>query len=149
VDKVLQQKLFDKYPKLFRQASLSAIESPMGRGIEASTGWYDLIDTLCCRISNYVDWKQEQKTKYGNGDGMEQVEVAQVKSKFAGLRYYIDGGDDYVRGLVAMAEAMSYRICEECGSTKDVGRTRGGWIRTACKECAEKNGWKIAERDRQ
>lgn len=59
-----------------------------------------------------------------------QVVAAQIKEKFGGLRFYIDGGDDYIHGAITMAENLSYRICEECGTP---GKTEGpGWYRTLC-----------------
>lgn len=67
-----------------------------------------------------------------------QVVVQQVKEKFGTLRFYYSGGDEVVRGMVSMAESMSARTCEECGSPgKQVG---GGWITTLCQEHAEKRG---------
>ena len=58
--------------------------------------------------------------------------AAQVKEKFGGLRFYVDGGDDWVYGAISMAESMSYRTCEVCGAP---GVTRGeGWIRTTCDQ---------------
>jgi len=61
-----------------------------------------------------------------------QVTLDQVKEKFGTLRFYYTGGDDYIRGLVSMAESMSGVTCETCG--KPGTSTRGGWIKTACKE---------------
>ena len=45
-----------------------------------------------------------------------QVVAVQVKEKFGTLRFYYDGGDDYISGLSAMAESMSGRTCEVCGN---------------------------------
>jgi hypothetical protein len=60
-----------------------------------------------------------------------QVVAVQVKEKYGTLRFYYDGGDDYIQGLVALAESMSSCTCEECGAP---GTTDGmGWIRTLCK----------------
>jgi len=61
-----------------------------------------------------------------------QVTLDQVKEKFGTLRFYYTGGDDYISGLVSMAESMSGVTCETCG--KPGTRTRGSWIKTACKE---------------
>jgi hypothetical protein len=59
-----------------------------------------------------------------------QVVVAQIKEKFGGLRFYYDGGDDEISGMVRMAEAWADTACEECGA---IGKRRsGGWIRTLC-----------------
>lgn len=58
------------------------------------------------------------------------VTASQVKEKFGGLRFYYDGGDDIVSGMVRMAESMSYRTCEECGAP---GMSNSyGWISTLC-----------------
>jgi hypothetical protein len=63
-------------------------------------------------------------------DAIPQVVAVQVKEKFGGLRFYYNGGDDYIRGLASMAESMSTSTCEECGAP---GSTRsGGWVRTLC-----------------
>jgi hypothetical protein len=65
-------------------------------------------------------------------ESITQVTLDQVKEKFGTLRFYYSGGDDYIRGLVSMAESMSGVTCEECG--KPGTSTGGGWIKTACKE---------------
>jgi len=50
--------------------------------------------------------------------------------KFGGLRFYYDGGDEQIHGMVRMAESWAARTCETCG---DPGKSRnGGWIRTLC-----------------
>jgi len=61
-----------------------------------------------------------------------QVTLDQVKEKFGTLRFYYTGGDEYISGLVSMAESMSGVTCEECG--KPGTQTSGGWIKTVCKE---------------
>lgn len=81
------------------------------------------------------DWQIEQAEEdMKNGvvipPEVQQVVVAQVKEKFGSLRFYYDGGDDYVDGMVRLAESMSGFTCEQCG---DSGESRqGGWIRTLC-----------------
>ena len=40
-------------------------------------------------------------------DEMYQVIAIQVKEKYGGLRFYYSGGDDYIHGIVAMAENLS------------------------------------------
>jgi len=61
-----------------------------------------------------------------------QVTIAQIKEKFGTLRFYYDGGDDYISGMVSLAESLSGLTCEECGSIGE--RRSGGWIRTLCDE---------------
>ena len=66
-------------------------------------------------------------------DAVSQVTVDQVKEKFGTLRFYHTGGDDYIRGMITMAEAMSGSTCESCGNPGK--QTGGGWIRTICEPC--------------
>ena len=54
----------------------------------------------------------------------------QIKEKFGGLRFYYDGGDEYISGLVSMAESWAACSCETCGTPGE--RREGGWIRTLC-----------------
>jgi len=64
-----------------------------------------------------------------------QVEAVQVKEKFGTLRFYYDGGDEFINGLVTMAESISGRTCEVCGAE---GKHRsGGWIRVLCDKHAK------------
>lgn len=61
-----------------------------------------------------------------------QVVATQVKEKFGTLRFYYNGGDAVVDGMVRMAESLSARVCEVCGAP---GKTTGGhWLQTVCKE---------------
>lgn len=77
-----------------------------------------------------------EKTTYRNiPEKIPQVVAAQVKEKFGTLRFYYDGGDEYIHGLAAMAEAMSARTCEECGAPGK--STQGGWLTTLCQACTD------------
>lgn len=117
----LQQQLFDKYPKIFRQKDLSMQETAMCWGFACGDGWYTLIDELCSAIQ----WRVKHKELF--------FEATQVKEKYGTLCFYYYGGDDYIQGLVSMAETMSGHICEICGNT---GKTQGkGWIQTRCDSC--------------
>jgi hypothetical protein len=77
------------------------------------------------------------------------VSVNQIKEKFGGLCFYYSGGDKVIEGMVDYAQSLSYRTCETCGTTNNVGRTRG-WVYTCCWDCLEKNErakdmkWKLA-----
>ena len=79
-------------------------------------------------------------------DPIPQVVADQVKEKFGTLRFYYSGGDDYIRGMVSMAESMSGCTCEECG--KPGGRRGGGWIVTLCDEHAETRGIYVDDEDK-
>lgn len=64
-----------------------------------------------------------------------QVVATQVKEKFGTLRFYYTGGDDYVSGLVSMAESMSGKTCDQCGNPAETGGR--GWITTRCQPCRD------------
>jgi hypothetical protein len=120
--KELQDKLYKKYPKLYRQNTLSMQETCMCWGICCGDGWYDLIDKLSAKLEAY---------------GF--VEAAQVKEKFGGLRFYVDGCDsdsfDEIHKHIREAEELSYKTCERCGQP---GETKGGgWVRTLCDDCRD------------
>lgn len=67
-----------------------------------------------------------------------QVDILQIKEKFGGLRFYINGGDDYINNIISFTENLSYYTCEKCGTQKNVGRTNG-WIYTLCEDCIKGN----------
>lgn len=129
------EKMEAKYPKMFTEGY---------GGFAVGAGWWPILESLCANIQSYVDWKQEQKEKYSRGEGCEQVVVTQIKEKFGGLRFYYDGGDDRIDGMVRMAEAWADHSCEMCG--KPGVRRSGGWIRTLCDEHEAERQQKMQER---
>ena len=72
-----------------------------------------------------------------------QVTLDQVKEKFGTLRFYYTGGDEYIAGLVSMAESMTALTCESCGNPGKQGGK--GWVRTECQSCAEARELKRAK----
>lgn len=180
----LQNKLYEKYPKLFAQRKLPMTHTAMCWGIDCGDGWYNILNKLCGNIQSYVDQQREYRARElrhqraikraVNGDktalvkfhmyhgqitsythkaveadiadamvGKERyirgltpqvpkIQAVQVKEKFGTLRFYTNCGNEYIDGLIAMAEAMSAVTCEECGKP---GKVRGGgWIYVACDE---------------
>lgn len=110
----LTDKIIEKCPQLF--ANL--------KHIEASDGWYDLIRTTAICI--------EQELKNLPLELQGQVLAQQVKSKFGGLRFYISKSTPHILGIISMAEAFSYKLCEKCGAPASTNND-GGWIRTLCE----------------
>ena len=81
-----------------------------------------------------LQWSSEYKKP--PIDPYRQVVALQAKEKFGTLRFYYSGGDDYIRGVVSMAESMSARTCETCGSTdKTVKPNPGSWVAIRCDKC--------------
>jgi hypothetical protein len=148
--KSLDDYLCKKYPKIFanRQKTCMCWGFP-------GNGWLFLIDSLCENIQNYIDnppWQLNEKTgKYENPKKptCPQVVALQVKEKFGGLRFYCRGGDHYTNALIAMAESMSYRICENCGKMDEtVSRNSKRWIKTTCENCTKLEDKKDHQKNR-
>ena len=122
MDKQLQEKLFEKYPKIFKQRHLPNTETSMCYGIQCPDNWYDLIDTLCACIQQYIQFKDNEIDKeiekfkgslYPREFKRIICQATQVKTKFNMLRFYVTGRDDYIKGLIQMAENMSLKIKKE------------------------------------
>ncbi len=109
------QRMEERFPKMF---------SEQYGGFAVGKGWWPILEILCANIQQHLDWKNRES------ELIPQVVVEQVKEKFGGLRFYYQGGDEYIHGMVTMAEAWADSCCEECcapGKRRD-----GGWIRTLC-----------------
>lgn len=81
-------------------------------------------------------------------DILPDYTIAQVKEKYAGLRYYIhsfgvapdDPRIDMARALIADAENRSLSICQICGAAGSM-RTDRGWYATLCDDHASTSRW--------
>jgi hypothetical protein len=113
-----EKRMEEKYPKMFSQ--------PYG-GFAVGEGWWPIIESLCANIQSHTDWwNKNRETR----PVVEQVVVAQIKEKFGGLRFYYDGGDEKIQGMVRMAESWADAVCEDCGTPATKKTT--GWIRNVC-----------------
>ncbi len=106
------KRMEETYPKMF---------SGQYGGFAVSAGWWPMIETLCATIQHHIDQSK---------GACPQVVVEQIKEKFGTLRFYYQGGDDFITGAVWLAESMSGKMCEECGAPGK--RTQGGWVQTLC-----------------
>jgi hypothetical protein len=123
------KRMEEKHPKMF---------SGQYGGFAVGTGWWPIIEALCSNIQSHSDWVNNTRDNllianpYNHTIPEEcpPVVVEQIKEKFGGLRFYYQGGDEQIHGMVRMAEAWADIACEECGG---IGTRRsGGWIRTLC-----------------
>ena len=136
MNKELQQKLYDRFPALYRQKDLPMTQTCMCWGIEPDDGWFDLIWMLSLAL--------EDETKTTG----TVIEAMQVKEKFGGLRFYLSGATERAYNLVSAAERLSEITCEVCGKYGRVtNRTGGHWYKCVCKEHAAelKYDWKEKE----
>jgi len=150
----LQQQLYKKYPKIFVQKDQSMQVTAMCWGFECGDGWYKIIDALCEHIQNHVDWENQSiKWKKERGElpqdapDFPQIEAVQVKEKFGGLRFYTNLHDEFIDGVIAMAESMSFMTCEDCGNPGEPNK--GGWIVTLCQPCRDDYNKKMQQREEE
>ena len=115
---------YEKYAKRMEERFPKMYGGKYG-GFAIGKGWYPLIEQLSAVIQNHIDHKQKQ------GEDCPQVIVEQVKEKFGTLRFYYRGGDEYISGLVSMAESMSGVTCDVCGAPGETGGQ--SWISTRCE----------------
>lgn len=129
----LDRRLCEKYPLIFADRNKSMMETCMCWGFEHGDGWYQILDSLCANIQSHIDWQNENFAKgYPHYEKpVPQVVAQQVKEKFGTLRFYYNGGDDVIDGMVRMAESWSAVACEECGAPGT--QNSRGWIKTLCE----------------
>jgi hypothetical protein len=128
----LDESLCAKYPKIFVNRHGDMKETLMCWGFEHGDGWYPIIDSLCANIQHHIDWNNKNFEKgYTQYKQVPQVVAVQVKEKFGTLRFYYNGGDDVIDGMVRMAESWSAVACEECGAPGT--QNSQGWIKTLCE----------------
>lgn len=60
-------------------------------------------------------------------------QICQVKEKFGGIRFYINGGSDEIYDRIRKAEEQSFKTCEITGLPGEL-RQDIGWWRTLCDE---------------
>lgn len=126
--------LIAKYPKIFTSGDAWRYDIP--------EAWIQLVDDLCNAIQQHVD----NYRRYDNGHVVEQVICKQMKEKFGELRFYYEGGNDFISGMVNLATSISYNMCIECSSREDLGRTKV-WVTTMCKSCAKNDStWQSFEK---
>jgi hypothetical protein len=116
----LIEELKNKYPKILEKSYDYAFED----------GWYNLLNVAFSLIQTHVERIEKE----------DEFRITQLKEKFAGLRIYNDGEDEYIDGVISAIESMSYYTCEVTGN---VGFRcyKGGWVRTLCKEKMEELGY--------
>lgn len=89
-------------------------------------GWLGLLEQACAHIAAITPPQQ-----------LFSLRTTQLKDKFGGLRWYLEG---YVCVRVlyaaAAAETISWSTCSACGNTGTI-RNRNGWYCTLCDSCAK------------
>lgn len=105
MNKTLDDRICNKYPKMFRDRNKPMNETAMCRGFQCGEGWFDIIDSLCEALTHTYTTSIEIDEEDGKRLGIEpsvydrktnyyckiiqpQVVVDTVKEKFGTLRFY-------------------------------------------------------------
>lgn len=133
----LEHKLVERYIALFRDYGKSPQESCMAWGCEHSDGWHGIIKSMCASIDAHIKHSKEPI----------DFKFTQIKEKFGTLRIYTEGADDFICGVIRMAENMSAVTCEVTGSPGEMCK-KGHWYRTLSREQANKDGYVVCSDER-
>jgi hypothetical protein len=117
--------IFEKWPQWFRDKDDYRL-SGMGLGFRCDDGWYELIYSLCERLEPMVA---------ALGDRASDFQIVQVKEKFGGLRFYVDGSNAEIEEAIDSASELSILTCEVCGNPGSLGQDATGWWKTLCASC--------------
>ena len=133
--KITIDELVEKYPKIFQDYE----GNPERVNWYCPDGWLPILDILCGSIQSYID----HTVRYTKDGPVRpaQVTCSQMKEKFGELRFYTDGNDSNVDGMIDMAEYMCDNTCEACGTHENLGYTQG-WISVRCENCKGTETWK-------
>ena len=134
----MTEKDYDKFTERMTTKFPLMFEGRHG-GFETGPGWWPIIEALCTNIQEHINWQNSNRelllknnpNNYEIPKEVPQVVIQQIKEKFGGLRFYYEGGDERIRGMVIMAESWAGSSCEECGAPGY--RTSEGWIKTLCE----------------
>lgn len=106
------EELVAKYPKILGKVYL-----------EIGEGWYNVIDKLC-------HWLQFNTDHNSHTGKYPQVVAVQVKEKFGGLRFYVNGASEEQYSVISFVEFFAGSLCEVCGEPGT--RRDGDWVQTLC-----------------
>ena len=139
------EELAKSYPDLIQKSQ----QDYLGVG----PGWFNIIEVLCMKLSHdviqarhklkYAMEHQGSKNALSIPDAEMALEnaleslpsIAQIKEKFGGLRFYVDGASEEQHNYIEFAESMAARTCEECGSP---GKIRNNsWMKCLCNKCQD------------
>ena len=101
-------------------------------------GWLPILEDLFGKI--------DKEVKHASLTGFK---VQQVKEKFAGLIVYVEGGNEIIDDLIALASRKAAETCEDCGN---LGRRRtlnkgnpDEWLRTECDDCFAISPYRVTD----
>ena len=140
MDKELEQKLVDKYPKILKDYGGDPMYTSMCFGFQHENGWLELTEKCLQKLQYFCDICSK--------DGREvQVVATTIKEKLSslGFYYYMEGANelesDIIDDIVSEAERRSEYTCEVSGESGVTCKKWGCWYKTLSYEQARKQGY--------
>ncbi len=123
MNKEFENNLRQSFPNLFIEPNIRYSINHFG--FEHDDGWYKIVFNLMQCIDNYIKNNPQLE--------IPKVSITQVKEKFGTLRFYYNGGDENIDGMVWFAEHLSGHICEICGEAGE-NKVVNSWYKTTCEK---------------
>lgn len=98
---------------------------------ECDDGWFNLIKCVFAAVARHIKWSSNPP---------EDFKFVQIKEKFGGLRMYSENGNEVIKGIVSLAEELSYKTCEVSGFPGSI-HIKNYWLKTLSEEEAKKLGF--------
>jgi hypothetical protein len=112
--------------------------------IECESGWGLIISHVVHEVHDHVS--QMNDNVPGTFD-LDLVYFDQIKEKHGKLRIYLRGGDDYLDGVVALAERVSGTVCERTGAIGQLHK-KNGIYKTLSPSVARAEGYQTVKQKR-
>jgi hypothetical protein len=99
---MIEQQLEREFPNLYSE----------GIYLECGPGWYDIIYRLSAELELLI---REEHARDPDG---EPIHAVQVKSKWGGLRFYLNWETREMSKAIAKAEQLCLAVCDVCGNIR-------------------------------
>ena len=123
--KLTSDEIVNRYPELFGTAPFDPMETLICFGLEVGEGWLKILDETFKKISDIVKKRN-----------LEEFRIIQVKEKYAGLRIYCSWCEEDIEEIIAEAEKICEKTCEQCGSPEGIF-SNDGWCIVQCQKCRD------------
>jgi len=127
--------LFNEFPNLYADRNKGYDKTQM-QSFAVDDGWFDIIYSLSQKLEHeIIKYKRDNP----NASADDIPRAFQVKEKFGGLRFYMDGkSTKEMNEAISEAEQKADKTCERCSSGGQIVKNGRGWVKTLCSNCHNK-----------
>lgn len=115
-ESILYEKCKAVAPRLFKKFPYC--------GMSVGKGWHPLVLEISAAVESMIT------------DDDDMPSIAQIKEKFAGLRFYVNNSTEEMNNLIHTLCLKADSICEFCGNPGEY-RDDQYWVKTLCDKCNE------------